>query len=69
MSSEHCNNVCMYLVKGRLVELLHCLEVEAAVEEVDQVGVVPDHQVPPVLQKKIFRGSTFAKNSKTIMYS
>ena len=52
--SEHCNNVGMDLVEGRLVELLHCLEVEAAVEEVDQVRVVPDHEVPPVLHKKTF---------------
>ena len=44
----------MDLVEGRLVELLHCLEVEAAVKEVDQVGVVPDHDVPPVLHKKTF---------------
>ena len=45
----------MDLVEGRLVELLHCLEVEAAVEEVNQVWVVPDHQVPPVLQENISR--------------
>ena len=55
MSSEHCNNVGMDLVEGRLVELLHCLEVEAAVKKVNQVGVVPYHEVPPVLQENISR--------------
>ena len=42
-------NQCRHLIIRRLVELLHGLEVEAAVEEVDQVGVIPDHDVPPVL--------------------
>ena len=42
-------NQCRHLIIRRLVELLHGLKVEAAVEEVDQVGVVPHHDVPPVL--------------------
>ena len=42
-------NQCRHLIIRRLVELLHGLEVEAAVEEVDQVGVIPDYNVPPVL--------------------
>ena len=42
-------NQCRHLIIRRLVELLHGLEVEATVEEVDQVGVIPDHDVPPVL--------------------
>merc|ERR1712073_207382 len=55
VAMSHSHDAVTFVVEGvqlivrRLVELLHGLEVEAAVEEVDQVGVVPDHDVPPVL--------------------
>ena len=37
------------LVKRRSVELPSNLEIEAAVQEVEKLWSVPDHNVPPVL--------------------